>query len=242
MSNKKIRQNQKKKELYKRLLLGEFLILELEDTLDKSDEYKKIFENDFKTELEQISKKKSHSEPQQPQPQSQPQSQPETPQPQPQKKSVDIDGIDGIDEVNKDNGGDKDTEGIEIDLNKYNESNEHAENNENKILMKVYKQLALKFHPDKNRGNEEYETIFKNINEYYTKKNILYLLILCRKYDVKIDFEDINETELLMIETNLKCIENDINKEKHTVYWQWNNSDDNGKINIKNTFIKQNLY
>ena len=34
-------------------------------------------------------------------------------------------------------------------------------------IKKVYRQLAVKYHPDKNQGDKQCETIFKQINEAY---------------------------------------------------------------------------
>jgi hypothetical protein len=209
-----------KKELYKKILFAEYLLLELEEILEKNDINKKKFEKEFEKEIDKISKNK-------------------------QQQKVNEKKIDDIDTESF-------GEEIEIDLGKYTDNNnnndDNNDNNDNNdkeekepsILSKLYKILALKFHPDKNPNNKEYEIIFKNVNDYNKQKKLLFMIILCKKYDVKFNYKDISEFDQKLIDSNIKEINQEILNEKNKVHWLWFNSDEENKKNIKQRFMNLN--
>jgi hypothetical protein len=96
-----------------------------------------------------------------------------------------------------------------------------------KILTKLYRKLSLKTHPDKLKGNTEH---FQTVSKAFKEKDILKLLMLCKTYDVDVDFD--NECAGALIENAeifdaaINSITNKISEMKKTLAWNWAFADD----------------
>lgn len=122
-----------------------------------------------------------------------------------------------------------------------NENNENSENSEgvyNSNIKTLYKNLAKKFHPDKNR-NESNEFII--INEAYKKNDLLTLFI----YSYENNFykkENITYELFTYLNNEIDKKEKKINEIKSKPYWQWVNSNDDLEKELINNYIKSQLY
>ena len=114
------------------------------------------------------------------------------------------------------------------------EINKIIQNNINKTL---YKNLARKFHPDKNNNKSDE---FITINKAYEKNDFLTLFIYsyeCKYYDnIKV-----NEEYITNIENEIKKKEEEINTIKNKIHCKWVSTDNDLEKEIIHNYIKTQL-
>jgi hypothetical protein len=122
------------------------------------------------------------------------------------------------------------------------ENNENSETNYegvyNSNIKTLYKNLAKKFHPDKNK-NQSKEFII--INEAYKKNDLLTLFI----YSYENNFynkENITHELFNYLNNEIDKKEKKINEIKNKPYWHWVNSNDDLEKELINNYIKSQLY
>lgn len=117
-----------------------------------------------------------------------------------------------------------------------NKSVLNEDNNSNNIKL-LYKNLAKKFHPDKNNNDSNKFII---INEAYKNNDFLTLFIY--SYENKFYNKDnINEELILYLDDEIDKKEKEMNNIKNKIHWKWVNSNDLEK-EIINNYIKSQLY
>ena len=117
-----------------------------------------------------------------------------------------------------------------------NKSVLNEDNNSNNIKL-LYKNLAKKFHPDKNNNDSNKFII---INEAYKNNDFLTLFIY--SYENKFyNKNNINEELILYLDDEIDKKEKKMNNIKNKIHWKWVNSNDLEK-EILNNYIKSQLY
>ena len=114
------------------------------------------------------------------------------------------------------------------------EINKIIQNNINKTL---YKNLARKFHPDKNNNKSDE---FIRINKAYEKNDFLTLFI----YSYENNYYDnikVNEEYITNIENEIKKKEEEINTIKNRIHWKWVSTDNDLEKEIIHNYIKTQL-
>ena len=111
------------------------------------------------------------------------------------------------------------------------------ENIDNNIIKSLYKKLAKKCHPDKNKNKEK---DFIIINEAYKTNDILTLFIY--SYENKLYNNDISDDFIIMLDEQIKKKENEINDIKNKAYWKWVESNNELEKELINSYIKSKLY
>ena len=108
---------------------------------------------------------------------------------------------------------------------------------QNNTIKMLYKNLARKYHPDKNNNkNDE----FIKINKAYETNDFLTLFI----YSYECNFynnEKINIELIDIIEEEIKKKENEINSIKNKVHWQWVSSNNDLEKELIHNYIKTQL-
>ena len=112
----------------------------------------------------------------------------------------------------------------------------NEDNNSNNIKL-LYKNLAKKFHPDKNNNDSNKFII---INEAYKNNDFLTLFIYIYKNKFY-NKNNINEDLILYLDDEIDKKEKEINNIKNKIHWKWVNSNDLEK-KIINNYIKSQLY
>lgn len=117
-----------------------------------------------------------------------------------------------------------------------NKSVLNEDNNSNNIKL-LYKNLAKKFHPDKNNNDSNKFII---INEAYKNNDFLTLFIY--SYENKFyNKNNINKELILYLDDEIDKKEKKIDSIKNKIHWKWANSNDLEK-EIINNYIKSQLY
>ena len=88
----------------------------------------------------------------------------------------------------------------------------------NKDVKKLYRKIAAKIHPDK-VGSNEYSAKFSEAAEAYQNNDLGKLLEISSA--INIEITDLSEESLLLLEENIKFIENEVLMKKRTVGYQW---------------------
>jgi hypothetical protein len=128
-----------------------------------------------------------------------------------------------------------------------NESVEYTDLIKNKIFNKIFKIIALKCHPDKCK-DEIKNKVFIFANKLKDNKdindNILKLLFLCSQCNM-IDDINLSEEEYIFVEEILEETDKKILDKKNTIFYNWDNMNENQKkmyINIlKKNYEKNNF-
>ena len=99
------------------------------------------------------------------------------------------------------------------------------------LSNKLYKSLAIKLHPDKNKG--ETTKIFQEISNYHDKGDIESLYNIAKQNNICDDilFDDILPE---IIQNNNKGIKKNTEK----LYWKWYNCNDIDKKKLINNYFK----
>lgn len=117
-----------------------------------------------------------------------------------------------------------------------NKSILNEDNNSNNIKL-LYKNLAKKFHPDKNNNDSNKFII---INEAYKSNDFLTLFIY--SYENKFyNKNNINEELILYLDDAIDKKEKKMNNIKNKIHWKWVNSNDLEKEILSN-YIKSQIY
>ena len=91
-------------------------------------------------------------------------------------------------------------------------------------IRKVYKELCLKVHPDRNVNNNEddrkyKEELFKEIQESYENEDYCDLLVKAK--ELRVDIPELKEEDINVLETNIKVIEEKMERIKKEISWVW---------------------
>lgn len=119
-----------------------------------------------------------------------------------------------------------DTHGFTVSENNKTDTNDLSEKEQSE-LKTIYRALAIKYHPDKNKTSEE---LFVKINEYYQANNISAL----RTLSECLDREDIESIDQIAY---MECLEKEIKGITGTVYWQWNKAEADMKKYYESMFM-----
>ena len=107
--------------------------------------------------------------------------------------------------------------------------------NNSKLAKELYRNISRKTHPDKIQ-DEKLNNIFKEAADAYDNHNLMELIMLSDKIGIDIS-SDLDETDLLMIESNCNQVQLEIDTIKSTITWQWCTYPDDDKEELKNHFI-----
>jgi isocitrate dehydrogenase kinase/phosphatase len=105
---------------------------------------------------------------------------------------------------------------------------------QNNTIKMLYKNLARKYHPDKNNNKSDE---FITISKAYETNDFLTLFIYsyeCNFYDNK----KINEDLIDVIEQEIKKKEEEINSIKNKIHWQWVSSNNDLEKELIHNYIK----
>lgn len=122
---------------------------------------------------------------------------------------------------------------IEENSSKNEESHDDNIDEENKLLKSLYKKVSIVCHPDKNNNIKKNK--FEKINKYYKTKNLIRLIMIAKKFNIKIP--EITDLDLELIDKNINDTKIEINELITSAQWIWCTSDENNKI-----IIKERLY
>ena len=107
----------------------------------------------------------------------------------------------------------------------------------NNTIKNLYKNLARKFHPDKN--NSKSDTFIK-INKAYETNDFLTLFIY--SYESKYyDHFKIDEEYIIIIENEIKKKEDEMNNIKNKIHWKWVSTDNELEKQIIEDYIKTQI-
>lgn len=120
-------------------------------------------------------------------------------------------------------------ENISENSSKNEESIDNNIDEENKLLKSIYKKVSIVCHPDKNNNIKKNK--FEKINKYYKTKNLIRLIMIAKKFNIKIP--EITDLDLELIDKNINDTKIEINELRTSAQWIWCTSDENNKIKIK---------
>lgn len=94
---------------------------------------------------------------------------------------------------------------------------------------KIYKKLSLKLHPDRNQNlqgeeKQEIDDLFKEITQSKENGDLCNLLVRAREFRVKIP--ELLDTDIKILDINIKQIKERIEKMKGDPSWLWYTTDD----------------
>jgi hypothetical protein len=109
------------------------------------------------------------------------------------------------------------------------EEGEKTDKSENADIKKIYRQLVLKTHPDRNKNLEkikrdELTNIYKEAVESYNGNNFFNIIYLA--YKIGIDISDISEKRFKDIEEYKNNLENKIRSMEYDTLMVWYNATD----------------
>lgn len=111
-------------------------------------------------------------------------------------------------------------------INQEEDSNEAEEVKPPASINKLWKLLALKTHPDKNKNDEDLTKIYIDASEAYKEKDYSKLLILALEAGIKIP----EDPELIpFVKDNIQILQEKIIKIEKLALWQWIHADDEQK-------------
>ena len=132
--------------------------------------------------------------------------------------------------VNDETGEMRDTPPTNDDFRRYQQEQERLlekkrEELKNKPekLKKLYKKLSANVHPDRGGSQEE----FVRVRKSFESNNLLDLLAMADEFNI--DYE-IDETDEMILEKNIKQLEFEINRMKSTLAWEWGRGDKIGVV------------
>ena len=99
------------------------------------------------------------------------------------------------------------------------------------LCNKIFKKIALKYHPDKSKDNKAHK-IFSTANDANKKNEISKLIFISKKCKINLSFTD-EEKEIINSEINL--LREQISAVQNTVFYKWDKYDDK----TRDSFVKQ---
>ena len=106
------------------------------------------------------------------------------------------------------------------------------------LIKKVYKKVALKYHPDKNKDKKT-DDIFKSISKSYENKNLPKLLFFLNMSNLSINLNfSPNEKEIILNEK--EKLDKKIKELTSSVFYNWDKMNDSQRETYMNYFKKLN--
>ena len=88
----------------------------------------------------------------------------------------------------------------------------------NKDLKKLYRKIAEKTHPDK-VGSDKYSSMFSDSAKAYQDNNLGLLIEIAGRLNIEVS--ELSPESILLLEENIKFLENDIIMKKKSTSWAW---------------------
>ena len=100
---------------------------------------------------------------------------------------------------------------------------------------KIFRDIMKKIHPDKNKGNQLFDSFVKKTNEAYAKDDFIKLLSIASELDINVDskiYED-------RINKKIENISRDIQTVKSNPVWKWESKEVKYKFKFLEDFFKK---
>jgi len=107
--------------------------------------------------------------------------------------------------------------------------------NQSKLAKELYRNISRKTHPDVTK-DETMNEMFSEAADAYEDLNLMELIMISDKLGIDISSE-IDEKDLLVIQTNCEQVQVEIDTIKSTITWQWCTSPDEDREDLKDYFI-----
>lgn len=105
-----------------------------------------------------------------------------------------------------------------------------------KLVKKLYKKIALHYHPDKCKNKYKYR-IFHYVNNGNDTKNIVMLIYIIHRFDLSEDL-CLEESDLNILNEELHKLKRREKELDNNIYYQWDRLCVNFKNNYKNHLLK----
>lgn len=107
---------------------------------------------------------------------------------------------------------------------------------QDKLFKVLYNQICNITHPDKTNGDAGMTRLFRFATKAKNDNNLMDIIDLCE--DLSIDIPELEEEHILIIERNVKSIQEKINNVKNQDAWIWSTADASGKKKIEKNIVK----
>lgn len=105
-----------------------------------------------------------------------------------------------------------------------------------KLVKKLYKKIALHYHPDKCKNKHKYR-MFHYVNNGNDTKNIVMLIYIIHRFDLSEDLH-LDSNDLKILNDELQKLKRREKELDNNIYYQWEKLCDNFKKNYKNHILK----
>ena len=100
---------------------------------------------------------------------------------------------------------------------------------------KIFRDIMKKIHPDKNKGNQLFDSFVKKANDAYAEDDFVKLLSIASELDIKINSKIYEQR----IQEKIEKIAKDIQTVKSSPVWQWEYKDNNYKFRYLEKVFKK---
>ena len=105
-----------------------------------------------------------------------------------------------------------------------------------KLVKKLYKKIALHYHPDKCKNKHKYR-MFHYVNNGNDTKNIVMLIYIIHRFDLSEDL-NLETSDLNILNDELSKLKRREKELDNNIYYQWDRLCVNFKENYKNHLLK----